>query len=87
MEAFLYRTIPFAQETSTKDPVSYRTLLVELALVREMTGRLSSQKIEGYWNKIMAGVSWSGEEAAEKDIYIKSLKHKNSVNYSALYDY
>lgn len=52
-----------------------------------MTSRLTSQKIEKRWGNLMGGVIYSGEEAAENDLYVKSLKHKNSANYSALYEY
>lgn len=56
-------------------------------VIREMTGRLKSSKIEKRWNNLLGGVVWSGEEAAENDLYIKSLKHKHSTFYTALYEY
>lgn len=52
-----------------------------------MTGRLTSHKIEKRWVNLLGGVVWSGEEAVENDLYVKSLKHKYSTNYSALYEY
>lgn len=52
-----------------------------------MTGRLTSQKIEKRWGNLLGGVTYSAEEAVDNDLYVKSLKHKNSSNYSALYEY
>jgi len=60
---------------------------MELRLIKEMTGRLSSHKIEKRWAKLLGDQNITGEEAAEQDIYIRSLKHKHSSNYIALYEY
>jgi len=56
-------------------------------VIRELTNRLSSKKIETRWANLLAGINWTPEETTENDIYIQSQKHKHSTNYSDLYDY
>jgi hypothetical protein len=87
MEAFLVVADEVLRELTAKGEKTVSRLLVELKLIKEMTGKLSNHKIEKRWGKLLGEVKWSGEEAAENDIYIRSVKHKNSSNYLALYDY
>lgn len=83
MEAFLVEASQIVKE----DKEVPKSFIVELRVIREMTGRLTSHKIEKRWGNLLGGVTWSTEEGIENDLYVKSLKHKYSINYSALYEY
>ena len=87
MEGFLVVAEEVLREMASKGEKVDRRITLELRLIKEMTGRLTSQKIERRWGKLLGDERWSGEEAAEKDIYLRGLKHKLSSNYLALYDY
>jgi hypothetical protein len=58
---------------------------VELKLIREMSTRLSSKKIETRWSNLLGGINWTPEEVTENDIYIQSNRHSLSNIYFDLY--
>jgi hypothetical protein len=88
MEAFIVEA-----EKISKDILKESTLtnnkqfFVELKLIKEMTNRLMSKKIETRWSNVLGGINWTAEEAAENDIYIQSHRHSFSNIYFDLYDY
>ncbi len=60
MEAFLVEadkiTKEILKESIIKNNKSY---FVELKLIKEMSNRLTSKKIETRWSNLLGGVNWS----------------------------
>lgn len=88
MEAFLVEADKIAKDIMKESTLkSNKSFFVELRLIKEMSNRLISKKIETRWSNLLGGVTWSAEEAAENDIYIQSHRHSLSNIYFDLYDY
>lgn len=65
--------------------VNNKSFFVELKLIKEMSARLCSKKIETRWSNLLGGINWTPEEIAENDVYIQSHRHSLSNVYFDLY--
>jgi len=62
MEAFLVETKAAVDESIKEGQDSLKELLVELRLIKEMTNRLTMERIENRWRKLLEDkVTWSTE--------------------------
>ena len=61
MEAFLVVAEEVLREMASKRDKGDKKVLMELGLVKEMTGRLSSHKIDKRWVKLLGEQSTTGE--------------------------
>ena len=77
--------VPIAKDVIKENKGS--NFFVELKMIRTMSTRLSSRKIENRWSSLLDGVRWSAEEVQENEIYVQRNRHKFSHVYSDLYDY
>jgi len=88
MEAFLVEADKIAKELMKESSlVRNKQFFVELKLVKEMSNRWVSKKIETRWSNLLGGVNWTAEEMAENDIYVQSHRHSFSNVYFDLYNY
>ena len=57
MEAFLVQAAPIAKECM-KDNQG-KNFFIELKLIKEMTNRLVSKKIDVRWSNLLGGITWT----------------------------
>ena len=59
----------------------------QLEVIRALTGKIKSPRIEDKWNEIFTEANLSPEEKNAQEIRILKLKHKNSWTFKALFAY
>lgn len=64
-----------------------KVFMRELELIRQMTNKIVSGRINSKWEHLLKQVELNMEEKSLKEMYVLENKHKYSANFSGLMDY
>lgn len=81
LESFLNEAAKLAKESQ---PLNF---YVQLELIRHMTNKVTSERIQAKWNDILGKANFSPEQKNLNEIALLKLRHKNSWTYRALLSY